>query len=1758
MNLQLLQFWCNLLEQNKSAQQVIEDNIHGTLAALAATIQHLLNEHDNEHQSLAGWTNIEQQHLHSAIKMTIQIIQKYPGKLKDDDSKIPVDKLRQSLTNVLNIQSVPKECVLLAGTALTFLLNLGDDIELVIKTFMDLYSNLDKFSNSNIEVSSLGKTALINGILACGLSQLLFHVIVSKSKDADQQKIFCLWLFHEIISQCKCGLWQYHTFGSLQLWYKKVLKSKNYVTGDFAENMFKQDIGITESTFQLIWTHMDNPIDGVSEIVFSIYRLFLSLYCDNPSPKVPNKTVPFLEKILDNLLQMSWHVKGKHLLIATMLEYIPIRSLFDKEPHLKENLLDCMSTNYLAPSATHLFTAILQACRGQHPVSQDMQEGDERSLGATITEWITEGLCSDDSLLRRNVNNLWLPVCIKLCPDIFRHLMSDLEEQLLQSHLSDQTKACDRDSLLYALLSVLKSSRAHHIQVDLPRDLLQEALYHASDDIRIDAFALISVTPKKSEALSLVEMELLQCSLPYNMNMDSAPFRQQLQTLVRTIVVRARDSALAWLRMRSNDRDDTRLVETVKFLDWLWNLCLDSLHPGSSYQRLKTCLDWMNIILDCLTYQPGRNQKKGNTPESVGLLLEEASCRGLLHLQDSCVVHALLSCLLHGTDEIRESAGMLLQLYMPWPLELSKQTIPNSQHSSLNLLRSALELCDSPRAYDSEGGALLVKLIFDKLVLQKSFCFAIDKNLDGHFTINESTPESAVPHFISQLIDLLKQCVAVATTHVMKAATQFPGHGIVHALQRCLTECQIDFIAQESKWRELVSELISVSIEMLGTVMGVLGSSIHDESAAPSFEQMGIAVQKAVAKCTGSATEKQTEAAMPGENSTETSVTKQQQLVQTWCWINIRQLSVLLGKLVSSLPLGNVVQVKQVENLATIFVRVLTGCRHRGAIEGCNVGFMSYCTRLLQHPDPVFHGIPGKILDRILDQVASTGSKASVTRRSAGLPLIIQSIVASENKSKRSVLLTHAITRLEEILSQPVPALDQQKDLPHQHALNILKALFREASVAASVQPYIASATIHAIDSFTSPIWAIRNGAMQLFSTLLQRMLGQKKTKDDHLNTMTLQEFFTTYPTLQPFMLDQLKQAAEQQKTSTLQLHPGLYPILTILSKLSAGIAQFEALDDLRSSVSSLAVSPIQGVRELAAAALPSLVPKQDLLSYLSHIESLIPNSHAECYNYNQLHGNLLQIERLLTCSTKSDKGDHKNFAESLQKKCWLLGPSNPCYIVRASYLQLISLMDGLCSLSPHDAISAILDQDLQALLHDQSLAAVGYDQFINQLVSWQMAHNKGLISFLVQCLQSKNQDLILASLQWVSHAISIRSPEDEWLSLQECLCSILLSENITWSILCLSLEAMVELLTNEQNVSKMENIPFGSLDKALCLIDRLYQLFTTEQLTRPGGIAIIVIASLVKKMYKHSDCEGHNKKLVLLLQRSCNASESDHVRLSTARALQEIGPIIVADRSLPGPVLQSLLEITITLLVDESSEVRHAAARFVTHSQMAIPDDIKKSSSRGGNRYNSSDGVSSDNSMCSVLHPNIALKIACHHLAVHCTEPGNFAQVLQTLVTHEAPHMQLKTLIDWASREQVDDLFEPEEVNPYQEVSHISATKVHYLERVVPSGVEDKVLKSTTQSTIEGIATELKNSVNSLEESCSRGPLNVSCNKWVFDAIWNNLQQSKVCFKQCKSEAQIERLTEQLEKLAGISLLHPILQHKAVKILEHVRTKVK
>jgi len=118
--------------------------------------------------------------------------------------------------------------------------------------------------------------------------------------------------------------------------------------------------------------------------------------------------------------------------------------------------------------------------------------------------------------------------------------------------------------------------------------------------------------------------------------------------------------------------------------------------------------------------------------------------------------------------------------------------------------------------------------------------------------------------------------------------------------------------------------------------------------------------------------------------------------------------------------------VAQVRKCAEIVISVLTGCRHKGAIVSAQSALQELSAALLLDGREEFSRIPGEILRNVLDQVEDDSS--SVTRRGAGLPLLVLRIVSSEPRGRHRKLLHLAVKRLLDIASKDLPVGEETRD----------------------------------------------------------------------------------------------------------------------------------------------------------------------------------------------------------------------------------------------------------------------------------------------------------------------------------------------------------------------------------------------------------------------------------------------------------------------------------------------------------------------------------------------------------------------------------------------------------------------------------------------------------------------------------------------------------------------------------------------------------
>ncbi len=171
---------------------------------------------------------------------------------------------------------------------------------------------------------TLGQVAVVSGLLACGKHQLLCAPLSAQSQDVNMFQ----WMFSVICDLCK-GQHQYHAFQLIVQWYRKVADILDQV-----EANFNSQSAIVKSTMEVVWTNLDSPVEGVNAAVMEVFDLLLSICEIQKSVSQihigEDKNLPcadMVDAIMEQVLHMSWHVKGKHRLVATLLKHVNVNQV---------------------------------------------------------------------------------------------------------------------------------------------------------------------------------------------------------------------------------------------------------------------------------------------------------------------------------------------------------------------------------------------------------------------------------------------------------------------------------------------------------------------------------------------------------------------------------------------------------------------------------------------------------------------------------------------------------------------------------------------------------------------------------------------------------------------------------------------------------------------------------------------------------------------------------------------------------------------------------------------------------------------------------------------------------------------------------------------------------------------------------------------------------------------------------------------------------------------------------------------------------------------------------------------------------------------------------------------------------------------------------------------------------------------------------------------------------------------------------------
>uniref|UniRef100_A0A8C4DGL9 tRNA (32-2'-O)-methyltransferase regulator THADA n=1 Tax=Dicentrarchus labrax TaxID=13489 RepID=A0A8C4DGL9_DICLA len=1295
-----------------------------------------------------------------------------------------------------------------------------------------------------------------------------------------------------------------------------------------------------------IYSHWEHPLDGVRHQTRSLFRNLLLLHQHtDPSASDPTQD-SYVTELTQSLLGLEWHMRGKYGSLGCLVELYGARYLLNIQPQLPSCLLGLMGDQTLAPYASDLLERLFVSHRAQlaGEATEDWMEPWHRT-------WVTpllQVLCRARLDQTTYILDYFLPKLLRCSPSSLAHMVQALQDR----------PPCSAGNVhgsrgaLGALMTCLRAARAQGVVPSseeglwgglVPLSLLQQALVHKHDQVRMDALGLVCESHRSTEVVTSQEMDLIRHFLPPNLNSQSPGVRQQTVSLLKKLLCRMKDSTLLLQKrliqerdQEQRDRDQQTLHLYKEFLRWVCVRLLEVLLPGASFSKCLMSLHLLCVLGQLFTFSTGPDVF------ALGEVVTSDHAQNVLY----CVASNFL--------EVKQLASTLLRQLPPSAVGLQ------DQERMCGVLRAALDLSTSTRPFDSVSAAHLLNLLLHQPHLSQTLLHcAREQGLDFQPPSPPPQPSGAVTLELNTLavVQFLLHClqleVSKAESSLLQAAASSPLYGRAHCITAVLQHLNTESLSRTEQWRCLVSELIAVCYRMSDVVSPVVQSSspeglIPMDTDSETSAGLQRILQEIQPRDTNdfftSARELDTH---PGDTQTQTTHTPSldtggegyrvtAQMVLVCCWRSMKEVAMLLGQLCQSLPLHytngsshthtGLITEAQVEGVGLYFRQQLLQSRHRGAFELAYVGFVRLTDMLCRSGSQGLQQLPARWLSEVLEEVKSSdpSSKLCATRRSAGIPFYIQALLSSEPKSSSCSLLKMT---MRELIALAMPSANRNTDcstVPQVHALNILRALYRDTRLGENIIPFVSDGLQAAVLGFTSPVWAVRNSSTLLFSTLITRIFGVKRGKDEHSkkNRMTGREFFTRFPALYPFLLNQLEEAAAtvESDSGQVKLHPSLFLLLLVLSRLYPspmdGSSSPLGLAPFMPFIIRCGRSAVYRTREMAARALVPFVLVTQVPPTVHALLQELPSEPGPRIQHNHIHGTLLNF--LFVFSS--------------------LFRQNSCVVTRGAFLDVLVCLCGpkINSDVGHlrqEALSVLVASDLVTSDASSSTLGPGSTQYLLSLARvalsasveipelWGGARlTSQLLQSLLRCPQYEVREL---ALEGVLRRLQEEEEEEEEERRPQWLDETTLSNLTSLALHERHPQCLAKVLTVLSVLSSSGELQWRDGVKILSQEEVLLHLLALAHNSAHR--------SEKTHTYVHI-AEACSAQWGALLCSCCSEEQPMEVKLAAAKVLVDCAASVLSSPHLPLGLSTtvSLWRSLFTLLQDEDEEVRDSASDFI------------------------------------------------------------------------------------------------------------------------------------------------------------------------------------------------------------------------------------
>jgi hypothetical protein len=222
-------------------------------------------------------------------------------------------------------------------------------------------------------------------------------------------------------------------------------------------------------------------------------------------------------------------------------------------------------------------------------------------------------------------------------------------------------------------------------------------------------------------------------------------------------------------------------------------------------------------------------------------------------------------------------------------------------------------------------------------------------------------------------------------------------------------------------------------------------------------------------------------------------------LLTSGCWRVVGESCQFISVLLDKFPFTRLTM-DQVTETSRLLRNLSATVQHVGAFSSVQPAWAKLCHCLLDSGESKYTNLVTGFLRDDLSHAETV--ERSITRRSAGLPVSILSMVVAEsisphatNRGKKAgrgeqmllssrPLLSCTMTTLFEMATRNVSEKDVQEnrtDLPQVHAFNVLRAVIRDSRMATDVAPWMGQGFMLAIRGFANP-WYVRHSLHHFYN----------------------------------------------------------------------------------------------------------------------------------------------------------------------------------------------------------------------------------------------------------------------------------------------------------------------------------------------------------------------------------------------------------------------------------------------------------------------------------------------------------------------------------------------------------------------------------------------------------------------------------------------------------------------------------------------------